>query len=376
MAAIIFSSAFIYKAKAQTADSAFTITDTSVTTINNMIVTDSSGHTTLFAGGQQSNFNGKVGVGTASPSSKLAIYDAITASFRISQPFKKDTTHHNNFRGTHNSLIGNDGQPISNFDINILNDNTADNIFRSGSVILRTSNDVNDPEQVQGVNFNATSSISGAIAAATPQLEAQGCGAQYMPPSMVFNSRDFGWYGFTCPSGNPSILNMYLDPVGNLTTTGGATFNGNTSVTGGDFVVYDNSGKANPLLKLNQADQTLTLNGEFIINNPTTSNKIFEVHQADNYVYARDIHVTQNNFPDYVFAHDYKLMGLSELETYINAHHHLPEMPTAKEVAQNDLSVSETTALLTKKIEELTLYMIELKKENEAIKAELKSIKK
>jgi hypothetical protein len=73
----------------------------------------------------------------------------------------------------------------------------------------------------------------------------------------------------------------------------------------------------------------------------------------------------QANWPDYVFSNSYNLMPLSELESYINQNKHLPEVPSAKEVAENGIAVGEMSATLLKKIEELTLYVIELKKENE-----------
>lgn len=73
----------------------------------------------------------------------------------------------------------------------------------------------------------------------------------------------------------------------------------------------------------------------------------------------------QANWPDYVFETDYKLPSLSELELFIKANKHLPEVPTASEVAVNGLSLGQMNATLLKKIEELTLYVIELKKEND-----------
>ncbi|MHC0446383.1 hypothetical protein ACWA1F_13315 [Flavobacterium sp. 3-218] len=79
--------------------------------------------------------------------------------------------------------------------------------------------------------------------------------------------------------------------------------------------------------------------------------------------------------PDYVFANDYKLRSLSEVENYIKENSHLPEMPSAKEFEKNGINVSEMNMALLKKIEELTLYLIEMKKENEEIKMENKEMK-
>jgi hypothetical protein len=64
-------------------------------------------------------------------------------------------------------------------------------------------------------------------------------------------------------------------------------------------------------------------------------------------------------FPDYVFEKDYKLTPLHELEKFIAANKHLPEIPSAKEVEENGMKMGEMNVLLLKKIEELTLHLIE-----------------
>ena len=65
------------------------------------------------------------------------------------------------------------------------------------------------------------------------------------------------------------------------------------------------------------------------------------------------------NWPDYVFAQDYKLPSLTNVEAYINANSHLPEVPSAETIEQEGISVGDMDAILLKKIEELTLYIIE-----------------
>lgn len=74
------------------------------------------------------------------------------------------------------------------------------------------------------------------------------------------------------------------------------------------------------------------------------------------------------DWADYVFEPEYKLLPLNEVETYIKKNKHLPNVPSANEVAKNGIDVGTTTAKLLEKIEELTLYMIELKKELNALK--------
>jgi len=75
------------------------------------------------------------------------------------------------------------------------------------------------------------------------------------------------------------------------------------------------------------------------------------------------------NWPDYVFHKDYRLPGLNEIEEYIRKNNHLPGIPAANEIETNGLNIGEMQKLQMKKIEELTLYIIDLKKEIDSLKA-------
>jgi hypothetical protein len=79
--------------------------------------------------------------------------------------------------------------------------------------------------------------------------------------------------------------------------------------------------------------------------------------------------------PDYVFEKNYNLLPLSELETYINQNKHLPEVPSAKEMEANGLNLKEMNLILLKKVEELTLHLIEQQKEVKSLRTELEEIK-
>jgi filamentous hemagglutinin family protein len=92
---------------------------------------------------------------------------------------------------------------------------------------------------------------------------------------------------------------------------------------------------------------------------------------------------SSGDWSDYVFGQDYKLKPLSEVETFINRNKHLPGVPSANElVKEGGINVNEMFAMQMEKIEELTLYLIEvkkeinaLKKENEVLKARITSTK-
>ncbi|MCB2380575.1 hypothetical protein LGH70_23490, partial [Hymenobacter sp. BT635] len=77
---------------------------------------------------------------------------------------------------------------------------------------------------------------------------------------------------------------------------------------------------------------------------------------------------TPGNWADYVFEKDYKLTPLPELEAYVTQNKHLPEIPTTAEVTANGANLGEMNVLLLKKVEELTLHLIDLNKQVQQLK--------
>lgn len=74
------------------------------------------------------------------------------------------------------------------------------------------------------------------------------------------------------------------------------------------------------------------------------------------------------NWPDYVFANQYKLMPIAELKKFIDSQNHLPNIPTAAEVKKNGIAVGDMQKKMMEKIEELTLYIIDLQKQIDGLK--------
>lgn len=79
--------------------------------------------------------------------------------------------------------------------------------------------------------------------------------------------------------------------------------------------------------------------------------------------------VVESNWADYVFDKEYQLKPLEEVEAFIKAYKHLPNIPSALEIENNGLKVGDTQKRMMEKIEELTLYVIGLKKEIEQLKS-------
>jgi hypothetical protein len=92
-----------------------------------------------------------------------------------------------------------------------------------------------------------------------------------------------------------------------------------------------------------------------------------------NKIYATAITVRLDaigiSWPDYVFEKGYNIKSLEEVEKYIDENKHLPNVPSEEEIDKGGLNLGEMDAILLGKIEELTLYMIALKKENKELRS-------
>ena len=92
-------------------------------------------------------------------------------------------------------------------------------------------------------------------------------------------------------------------------------------------------------------------------------------------VHAKEVRVDLNvPGADYVFEKSYPLRPLAKVSKYISVNHHLPDMPSAKSMEQNGIDVSGMNMKLLQKVEELTLYLIEMKKENELLNKRLRKV--
>jgi hypothetical protein len=117
---------------------------------------------------------------------------------------------------------------------------------------------------------------------------------------------------------------------------------------------YVGLGTTNPLAKLS-VNGTATFNGK---------------------VKCTEIEVLTAAWPDFVFNSDYNLRPLSEVEAFINLNKHLPDVPSEATIMANGANLGEMNATLLQKVEELTLYMIQLQKDNDALKARVSNLEK
>jgi len=89
---------------------------------------------------------------------------------------------------------------------------------------------------------------------------------------------------------------------------------------------------------------------------------------------ATEIKVEAAPWPDYVFEDNYQLKSLNDIKAYIKEHKHLPDVPSAEMMAKEGVNLGEVNKLLMQKIEELTLYVIDLEEKNAAQESQLSQI--
>ena len=127
----------------------------------------------------------------------------------------------------------------------------------------------------------------------------------------------------------------------------------------GDVISYDRT--AQVYMPLWIQGSTNTIAGSTTFKNDATFEGNLEAQKVK-------VTATTGSVPDYVFLPNYKLKTLNELEAFIKANSHLPNIPNAKEIETNGQNLGEMQLKLLEKIEELTLYVIEQEKEIQRLK--------
>jgi hypothetical protein len=136
--------------------------------------------------------------------------------------------------------------------------------------------------------------------------------------------------------------------------------------------IYDVSLSSSKNLYVTGTGNHIIKNGNVGIGTDTPK----EMLSVNGNIRAHQIKVETINWPDYVFNDEYQLPSLVETEKFIKANKHLPEIPKADEVESTGVDLGEMNKILLKKIEELTLYMIDKDKRIQALEETVKGLKK
>ena len=168
-------------------------------------------------------------------------------------------------------------------------------------------------------------------------------------------------------------FNKGILSYGDLTMNGNSTINGHSATNGSSSILFTPSpwsiAMNVKIVDNSHKGETKVINASVDVGG--ASNDIFTVWGNGvvnaKKVYAEEVEVRADamgtNWPDYVFKTNYSLMSLYELESFINKNSHLPNVPSEEVVLEKGINLGEMDAVLLRKIEELTLYVIQQQKE-------------
>lgn len=147
----------------------------------------------------------------------------------------------------------------------------------------------------------------------------------------------------------------------NATGKGLRVQSGSSTATASILQLEDNSGNKRMIVRSDGKVGIGTLNPDYLL---TVNGKIK----------SEELQVVVDVPADYVFETNYPLLPLDELEKFVREQKHLPGVPSATELVEKGWSVGDMSNKLLEKVEELTLYMLQLKQENELLKERVKKL--
>ncbi len=323
--------------------------------------------------------NGNIGIGTSSPTSRLHLQgpenNGINGTLKITSGAQKMVLDGNEIDGSHgiylnhnlnkNIIMATGGgrvgigtsSPSSKLHV------VAPNYARITMTATAPANDVKMFVDARGSRDNERGQL-GTLSNHDIRIYTNS------QPRMIVHKS--GKIGIGTTSGLNAQLNVRSTGMQlqlNNPNSGGGTWRVGASsnswaVGGGKFVISKAGSTAGAAIVINQYNSVG-------IGTPTP-NSAYRL-SVNGKIRAKEI-VVETGWADFVFEDDYKLMPLEEVEAYILAHNHLPDIPSAKDVEENGVSVGEMESKLLQKVEELTLYLIEMKKENAALSQRIQQL--
>jgi len=188
--------------------------------------------------------------------------------------------------------------------------------------------------------------------------------------------------GKTKPSANLDVNGSFKAESATLSgtlTAQSATINGNTNITGA-LTAQGTTINGNANITGTITGNALTINSNANISGSLTANALTAQSANINGAIAatganingkiktKEVEVTLIGWGDFVFEEEYKLLPLVEVEQFIKKNKHLPNVPSAAEVEANGINLGEMNNILIQKVEELTLYILDLQKQINELK--------
>jgi hypothetical protein len=338
--------------------------------------------------------NGNVGIGTNVPQSTLDVSGRIKAG---KGPLFVDWTYEQNWGGNAYKWAGyigfnafrNDNDPKdSYYGSNIYTDKAvfegSGNGFRW--LYRKTPIGINDASSQQTLTELMRVDRDGnvGIGISNPQARLEIAGSNRIAVGTTYADNTIDQEnGYTRSSFGS---NAYWDPVNNIwkvSQIGANDFSAMIHPNGDGlaFITAPSTGNVTRSLTNSQfmAFERMRINSNGSVGIGTTDPGSFKL-AVNGKTWSTEVQVAVTRPPDYVFEPTYDLKPLSEIETYIKENKHLPEVPSAKEMEKNGVQLGEMNMLLLKKVEELTLYVIEhqkqitdLKKTNDLLLMKIKN---
>jgi hypothetical protein len=211
---------------------------------------------------------------------------------------------------------------------------------------------------IVGETVGGVSAALGVLSEHTLRLTAGVLGKIQMYPTgdvVVGDNTVPGFGRFTVSTPNNSYGISHTSPEGNILATRiGGTSAGIGTFTNTNMRLFVNGTSA---VFISSGTNNVGIGIEF------PANKL----EVNGVIRSKEVLVEAINWPDYVFSENYKLPLLNDLEKFIRQNKHLPNIPSAATIETNGLLVGDTQKKMMEKIEELTLYIIELNKKVEQL---------
>jgi len=229
--------------------------------------------------------------------------------------------------------------------------NQSNNIYRYGDI---------------SVHYNGSNRTTLGAAWGGPDI---GWGTGYLGFNLSRNNHSDGLWPYQNDGANNGAAVIYSTIFGDLLFS----VKTSTGATSGNFTDFDV--KNNIRMRLN-GDGKLIIGNVFDYGQDITWPGEYRLYVAKG-ILTEKVKIaikTTTDWADHVFHKDYKLLSFTEVEKYIQQNKHLPGVPSAYEMVKQGNDLAKTDAKLLEKIEELTLYVIQLNKENQFLEKQVNAL--